>query len=180
MCHIQVFENPQPFIDSCISEAEKYGYIGYNLDWEPTDDVTEADGSAYATFIDTFAKQLHAHDLLLTVDVATWSPIWDYDAMAATAVDKGISMGTYTATDTSFSNQLDLIVDSFGVERAGVGLETVNATSGERLPFDEVAWRFEAINAAAVTEIDLWRLPVPPSWWPLIDAFAASSTARNN
>jgi hypothetical protein len=53
------------------------------------------------------------------VDVATWSVIWDYTAIAATSADIVISMGTYTSTDSSFSNQLNLIMNSFG-ERAGV------------------------------------------------------------
>lgn len=36
----------------CVSEAAKFGYFGYNLDWEPTDDVTEQDGADYAVFIE--------------------------------------------------------------------------------------------------------------------------------
>jgi hypothetical protein len=35
----------------CLSEASKYGYTGYNLDWEPTDAVTQQDGLDYANFI---------------------------------------------------------------------------------------------------------------------------------
>eukprot|EP01031_Cornospumella_fuschlensis_P038113 gene38113-46309_t len=137
----QVFANPQPFIDSCVSEAQKYGYVGYNLDWEPTDDVTSADGDAYAIFIDTFAKGLQQANLRLTVDIATWSPIWNYDAIASSSVlERGISMGTYTSSDSSFSKQLDSIVSSFGAGRAGVGLEVVNASSGALLPLEEVQW----------------------------------------
>lgn len=36
----------------CVNDAKKYNYTGYNLDWEPTDGVTEEDGVRYAQFID--------------------------------------------------------------------------------------------------------------------------------
>lgn len=54
-----VFANPKPFIESCISEAQKYNYTGYNLDFEPTDDVTAEDAALYAEFINTFGNALH-------------------------------------------------------------------------------------------------------------------------
>jgi hypothetical protein len=167
----EVFINPKPFIEQCISEAKKYNYIGYNLDWEPTDDVTSEDGVNYANFIDVFARELHQADLKLTVDVATWSPIWNYTAIAATGVDMGISMGTYTSTDSSFTKQLNNIVTAFGPNRAGVGLETVNASTGAAIPMNEVQWRFDQINASGAKEIDIWSSPVPSAWWPLLKQF---------
>ena len=166
-----VFKYPTPFIESCISEAKKYNYTGYNLDWEPTDDVTADDGTAYAAFIDTFGQALHSHGLKLTADIATWSPIWNYPAIAATSVDMGISMGTYTSNDTSFSSQLSKLVTNFGPLRSGVGMETVNASTVTRMPMDEVVWRFQQIKASGAVEIDLWRMPVPPLWWPLLEEF---------
>jgi hypothetical protein len=168
----EVFRTPDPFIQSCIDEAERYKYIGYNLDWEPTGDgVTNKDGENYATFITTFADALHARGLGLSVDLATWSPIWNLTAIAASTADKAISMGTYTGTDTSFSSQLSLLVDAFGTARAGVGLETVNASTGDRLSIQEVEWRFEEIAKAGVQEVALWRMPVPPLWWTCIEKF---------
>jgi hypothetical protein len=121
-----VFITPEPFIEACISAAKRFHYIGYNLDWEPTDDVTEEDGLAYAQFIDTFAIALHSAGLQLTVDVATWSPIWNYDAIEKGAADRVISMGTYTSSDSSFTSQLSKLVDTFGPTRSGVGLEMVS------------------------------------------------------
>lgn len=166
-----VFKYPTPFIESCITEAKRYHYTGYNLDWEPTDDVTAQDGTDYAAFIQTFADALHAHDLKLTADIATWSPIWNYTAIAATSVDMGISMGTYTSTDTSFTSQLNTLVSNFTAVRSGVGLETVNASTDSRMPMDEVAWRFQQIKLSGAVEVDLWAMPVPPLWWPLLDDF---------
>lgn len=167
------FDHVDEFTAQCVAEAQLYNYTGYNLDWEPTDDVQESDGAAYAEFIDSFAKGLHAAGLKLQVDVATWSPIWDYDAIAATEADYVISMGTYTSTDTSFTNQLNLAVEAFG-DRTGVGLEMVNASTGERMPLEEVAWRFQQIQGSGAKEVDVWRFPLPPGWWPLMRAFVES------
>lgn len=169
-----VFVNPDPFIDSCISEAKKYRYTGYNLDWEPTDDVVSDDAQAYASFIDYFANRLHKEGLKLSVDIATWSSIWNYSLLNATAADSFISMGTYTSTDTSFTSQLDKLVTAFGPLRSGVGLETVNASSGDLLPLEEVQWRFDQITQSGASEVDLWSMPVPSSWWPIIQKYLRS------
>jgi len=167
----QVFDHPAPFIAQCVSEAKKYKYYGYNLDWEPTDDCTADDGNRYAAFIDVFAKALHAEGLKLTVDIASWSPVWNLTAIAATEADRVISMATYTGTDSSFTTSLNTLVDAVDPIRAGVGLQMVNATDGSRLPLDEMKWRFDQIKALGVTEVDIWRSPVPPGWWPLLEAY---------
>ena len=122
-----------------------YMYSGWNLDWEPTgNDITVEDGINYAKFIDAFAKNLHTQGQTLSVDVATWSPVWNYTAIGASKVDTIISMGTYTSDDSSYVNQLQLLVDAAGV-RADVGLETVNATDGSPIPYDEVLFRFDKL-----------------------------------
>jgi len=164
----EVFAHPEPFVAQCLEEAQKYGYVGYNLDWEPTEGVKEGDAAAYAAFIDTFASQLATKGLQLSVDIASWSEVWNYTAIAQTAAARAISMGTYTSTDTSFTSQLNMLVDAFGPIRSGVGLETVNASSGEPIPMSEVEWRFEQIRQSGAREVDIWSSPVPPLWWPLI------------
>ena len=130
------------FIDSAIQQGISGNYNGYNLDWEPTDSssdpsvapVTEVDALNYALFIDKFSKKLHEHDMKLTVDIATWvtvaggPSVWNYTAIAATSVDRAISMGTYTSSDSSFDYQLKLLTSAFSPLRSGVGLMTVNAT----------------------------------------------------
>lgn len=170
-----VFKHPQPFIESCIREAHKNHYVGYNLDWEPTDDVVTEDGAAYAQFIDVFAKELHRAGLQLTVDIATWSPIWNYTMIANTHVDRGISMGTYTATDSSFAKQMTNLTSAFESNRAGVGLMTVNASSNDPLPLSEVQFRMDSIVASGATEIDIWSSPVPEEWFPLLQEFKNSA-----
>ena len=90
----EVFASPQVFIDQCVSEAAKYGYHGYNLDWEPTDDCTEQDGNDYANFIQTFAQGLHQNGLKLSVDYAGWSPIWNLTAIAESEADYIITLSS--------------------------------------------------------------------------------------
>lgn len=170
-----VFQNPDPFIDKCISEAKRFRFTGYNLDWEPTDDVLPGDAEAYATFIHYFANRLHADGFKLTVDIATWSPIWNYTLLNGTAADTFISMGTYTSSDTSYPTQLDKLVNTFGPLRSGVGLETVNASTEELMSLEEVQWRFDLIEKSGATEVDLWSMPVPTNWWPIIRKFLLSA-----
>jgi len=176
----EVFASPQVFIDQCVSEAAKYGYHGYNLDWEPTDDCTEQDGNDYATFIQTFAQGLHQNGLQLSVDYAGWSPIWNLTAIAESEADYIISMSTYTSNDDSFTNSLNKLTAAVDLGRAGVGLETVNATDGTRISLDRVKWRFDQMTAAGVQEVDLWRSPVPPLWMPIIAEWALGGEDGNN
>lgn len=72
------------------------GYTGFNIDWEPTTDALPADAIAYANFLDTLSKALHAVGVQVTADVATWSTIWNLTALAATDIDALITMSTYT------------------------------------------------------------------------------------
>lgn len=63
--------------------------------------VTSDDGIAYAEFIETFSQQLHANNLKLTVDIATWSPVWNYEELAKTSADGFISMVFYFLSNIS-------------------------------------------------------------------------------
>ena len=73
------------------------GISGYNVDWEPTSpNISTADAVAYAGFLDDFANALHDVGLSLSVDVATWTPLWNYTLLAATTVDQIMVMSTYT------------------------------------------------------------------------------------
>jgi hypothetical protein len=177
-------ECSQKFINEAISEAKKNNYFGYNLDWEPTYSnttlpINSNDALAYAKFVDNFAKQLHIHGYKLGVDFATWktSPdgtgpsFWNIEALGKTAVDKGISMGTYTSNDDSFINQLNILIDGFGESRSGVGIESLNASNSSPLSANEIKFRFNAIVDAGLTEIDIWDMPIPESFWPYIEKF---------
>ncbi len=60
---------------------------------------TAADGKAYANFL---SKQLHTAGFTVTVDLASWSPFFDFDAVAATAVDSLLTMDTYDSKWAGF------------------------------------------------------------------------------
>ena len=165
-----VFANPQDFFAQCIQEAKQHGYTGYSLDWEPTAGIVPGDGIAYAHFINAFANSLNTVGVKLSVDVATWSPVWNYSAIADTNAESIVSMGTYTSNDISFTHQLDLLVGAFG-QRASMGLETVNASTGQPIPLAEVQWRLQQAKMRGVTNIALWRSPIPDSWFPLLRKF---------
>jgi len=74
---------------------------GINVDFEPHGsnpplgpEPTAADAAAFAAFLDAFAGAMHARDppLEVSVDVATWSPFWDFAAINATRVDFVVDM----------------------------------------------------------------------------------------
>ena len=105
----ELFANPQPFIASCIAALKADASLtGFNVDWEPTSGngaptPTADDAVAYAAFLDTFAKALHAAGpYQLTVAVATWSPIWNLTLLGKTDVDLIAHMGTYVGSWTTW------------------------------------------------------------------------------
>ena len=167
----QLFADPQPFIDACVAAAKEDGFSGFNIDWEPpsSDHPTAADAAAYAAFLDALARALHAHGLLVTVDVATWSKIWNLTAIGATAVDAVFTMNTYTAGDALWLEQLQEDVAAVPLGKLVVGLETTR--SGNQ-PYNEtdLALRFDAIKAAGVRRVGLWSAPVPATFIPYLAA----------
>ena len=82
------------------------------VDFEPESNVTAADAPRYEAFLDRFAKALHSagrtlsgtsprceprgcHIVCLAVDIASWGPLWNFTALAQTAVDHFHTMDTY-------------------------------------------------------------------------------------
>jgi len=169
----QVFAEPQPFIQSCLAAAAKENLTGFNIDWEPTTagEVTADDAAAYAAFLQTFSQAMHAAGVLVSVDVATWSPIWDIPAIAATEVDFMATMNTYTANTTTWLRQLDAAVAAIPLNKLVVGLECDQADVGS-LSEEALQARFAALDANGVRGIGLWRMPVPDVWWSYLEGFA--------
>lgn len=164
-----VFARPQPFIDACVAAAKEEPVSGFNIDWEPAKDKpTAADAAAYATFLDTLARGLHAHGLLVTVDVATWNPIWNLTEIAVTAVDGIFTMNTYTAGDDLWEKQLVEDVAAIPLDKLVVGLETL--ANGKTYNSSDIALRFNAIKKAGVRRVGLWDAPVPAAFLPYLAA----------
>jgi len=168
----QVFNNPDPFIQACIADAKKYGYSGYNVDFEPTTGIQDGDGKRYAQFLDKFARALHAAGKILTVDVATWTSFWDLDALSQTSIDRIISMSTYTGNLTIWETKFIEGVTKFG-GRFGVGLETVNPNTDLPLSVSELKFRFDRINSyrTVIQEVDIWKSPLYDNIFPFLQSF---------
>jgi hypothetical protein len=96
------------------------------------------------------------------------SPFWNFAAIAASKVDKIITMDTYTSDDAYFSEGLAKIVAATknygGSQRYGVGLCTPVGGGGESVNITE---RFQAIQAVGSIEVDIWQVPIPLNWYPL-------------
>ena len=98
-----LFASPEAFITAAVSEAKAHGFEGYNLDFEPYGaPQTNADGAAYARFLDTFATALHKEGKVLSVDYFSNLPIWNLPAMNDSATDMFISMDTYVQGNETF------------------------------------------------------------------------------
>lgn len=169
----QVFANPAPFIDACITAAKQYSLTGFNIDWEPTDGngapkPTKQDAADYVTFLDTFSKAMHGAGLKATVCVATWSEIWDIPAIAATEIDLIMDMETYTEDWTTWQTELADELATIPAAKLVVGLETVKDSNGQPYSTAELAQRFGALKAAGVRSIGVWRSGIPGNWWPFL------------
>eukprot|EP00708_Paratrimastix_pyriformis_P003717 GAFH01002511.1.p1 GENE.GAFH01002511.1~~GAFH01002511.1.p1 ORF type:complete len:270 (-),score=50.80 GAFH01002511.1:344-1036(-) len=148
-----LFANPDGFIDSVVQECKKNGFPEANIDFEPETGVVTDDGVAYAQFLTHFADEMHKAGLTLSVDIASWGPLWDFGLLANTTVDKFMTMDTYANSQTYFQSHLEKAVDAFGVGRVGVGLlmgMSLNSTIWEQ--------RLASLDAAQVREVDLWDI----------------------
>lgn len=166
----QVFANPYPFIDACVAAAKAEGLTGFNVDWEPTSKAPAPEDSAdYAAFLDLFATELHKEGIQVSVDVAGWSPIWNFTLIGSTAVDFVATMSTYTDDDAAFTRSLDYAVATIPKDKLVVGLETVMASTNGLYNQTELAFRFNAIKAKRIRRVGLWRAGVPDLWWPFLN-----------
>jgi spore germination protein YaaH len=167
-----VFSAPEPFIAACLEAAAMQGLAGFNIDWEPQtgEAPTPADAADYAAFLGKFSSAMHAAGLVVSVDVATWSPIWDVPAIAASGVDLIATMSTYTANWTTWQAELAYFVSVVPAAHLVIGLETVRDSDNEPYTTAELAQRFGALAAAGASQVAIWRSPIPDNWWPFLRA----------
>jgi len=78
-------------------------------------------------------------------------------------------MSTYTGNLTSWQIQFTRATQSFKTSQLGIGLQTVYESDNQLKP------RFDAIIKAGIQEIDIWRMPIPETWWPYLTSFALSN-----
>jgi hypothetical protein len=152
-----VFKNPKDFVAATIKQGSALGLTGFNCDFEPIGNITAQDASDYAAFLTYWATSLHKYDMQLTVDVASWSILWDFEALAETAVDTVMTMSTYTNNDTSWARQLQKALDNIPLTKLGIGLQDdqdINMTSSQ------ITQRLRSLDKAGVTEVDIWKMPL--------------------
>jgi hypothetical protein len=137
----------------------------------------------YAIFLTTFAKALHQVDKKLTVDVASWNPIWNWTLISNSSVDGIFLMDTYTGNagampqsvsfgthsfagsfDT-FAQRLDKALNQIDINKLGIGLESINPNTNQPFSDQELEERFQLLQEFGVQQIDIWDAPVPDNWY---------------
>jgi hypothetical protein len=163
--------------------ASERNVTGVNLDWEPHGSnppvgpaPTAADGAAFAAFVDTFAAAMHALQppIEVSVDIATWTPFWNYSLLGATAADYLMDMESYNADLGFFEKQVAFAQARVPADKLVVGLATTHESGPDRgKPFNdtELGWRFDFLRARGVRKIAIWDTPLPPNWMPFIEKF---------
>ena len=166
--------DPQAFVESVIAQildVEGANVTALNLDFEPNGaanppgpEPTPADAAAYAAFLDVVADAMHARGVKVGVDIATWSPFWDYSLLNATRVDWLFDMESYQAPQAGFEKAVAHAQQFVSPEKYVCGLEThpFNAT--------ELAQRFAFLSARNVRRVAVWSSPMPAEWIPYLAA----------
>jgi len=163
----KLFESPSSLITQALTLAKNNNYIGFHIDFEPESGVETSDAKLYADFLDTFAQVLHQANKILSVDIATWSPLWDFSLLAKTHVDKFYNMETYTKNITFFEEQVAKTVHTLGVGQTAIGLDS------DISPINLLPEMLTILTKYEVNAIGLWRdnQPVPVEWFDFMHQF---------
>jgi spore germination protein YaaH len=164
----QLFNNPEPFIATALQQAQKYGFTGYNVDFEPTVNGTLQDAKNYVIFLSKFADALHQIGKKLTVCIASWNAVWDWKGIGTSGVDKVMVMSTYVVKWDLWQKFFLQAVNEIPLKVLGIGLQ-----SDVRPPLtnEQLSQRFKMLKQYNVQEIDIWRTGIPQIWWPFIAEF---------
>jgi len=65
----QLFQDPKPFIHAAVARIIKFGYGGYNVNFQPEQTANQQDAIDYANFLDVFADAIHDAGFRMSVDV---------------------------------------------------------------------------------------------------------------
>lgn len=162
----QMFDNQTiaaQFMDACIEEAQSNGYAGWNIDWEPLASApsppTPSDAAAYAQFLHQFALKLWSSGLVLTVDIASWSQLYDFtllnDAFRSIPGSRLITMDTYATNSTSWDHAFSKAIGAIDTTVLGVGLMLCDDSTGTPLPIPELERRLNVLNRYQIEQIDV-------------------------
>ena len=138
------------FIEQAVSAAKSSGLDGYNVDFEPSAGTWNL-ASQYGVFLTNFANAMHAIGKQLSDDVATWDggALWNLGIEGSSTVDLVLTMGTYDGSYSTFTHQLQLILNSVPLEKVAVGLLTVDDDA-------TLSQRMQAIQSAGVSTVMVW------------------------
>eukprot|EP01138_Halocafeteria_seosinensis_P008196 gb/GECG01008376.1/.p1 GENE.gb/GECG01008376.1/~~gb/GECG01008376.1/.p1 ORF type:complete len:289 (+),score=28.02 gb/GECG01008376.1/:1-867(+) len=165
-----VFANPTPFMMQVLGQAHRYSAV--NIDWEPTTNnrVTPQDAVDYANFLNKLAQFLHQYSMQVTVDVSTWSPIWNLELIGKTDVDWIVTMSTYTDNQATWMKEFQYAVEKIPIEKLIIGLETVKS-DGSPYSSKVLEERFQQLETAGIRGIGLWRSPIPDVFFPFLKKY---------
>jgi len=167
----ELWQDIPGFIERAMSVARcnKAWISGFNIDFEPEtgDPPKENDARNFAAFVDQFAKALHKEGFNLTVDIASWCALFDDGLLAATAVDRFITMSTYAVGLDDFKYIVKVKYNQYYGSKLGVGLCTGTQLSAEAIKnrldyvllFDDIDY------------VGIWDTPIPSEWTPVLKSF---------
>ena len=175
-----------------LSAALAANVSGWNIDLEPQADNcagvatgTAADAVPFAAWLTAVRAVLAPHNIRLTVDVCSWSPVLSQFAVLAPAVDRLLNMETYNGDSASqWSSYYSEFVKAIPRASAGVGLGAWS--DGKSAWWETPAGASFKVNRSVVDGIlELAVFRIAPSveqnppwplewWWAALEQFVAS------
>mmetsp|Transcript_15534 Transcript_15534/g.23301 ORF Transcript_15534/g.23301 Transcript_15534/m.23301 type:complete len:285 (+) Transcript_15534:37-891(+) len=167
----QLFANPQPFTAHCIEEMHTRQLDGFNIDFEPSTGATQADGIAYAQWLNQFSLDIQQAGGRVSADVASWSPIWNLTDIGSSSINTVLTMSTYTGTFSSFERALNQAQTDIPAQKLAIGLQTTNTQTNAPYTDQELSQRFDLLIKNNVQALGIWLAPIPKNWIPYLKDF---------
>jgi hypothetical protein len=145
-------------------------YVLLSADGSGAPNPTPQDTIDYANFLSVFSDALHKVGVKTSVDVATWSPIWNLTAIGLSSIDYVMNMETYTDDWPTWQKEFNQSIQLIPASKLVVGLETIKDSNSQPYSNAELQERFNMINAAGVKQLGIWRSGIPDNWWPFLNA----------
>ena len=188
-----VYQNSTAVVADAVAIAQHYGFQGWFIDYEDEypADTDPNKSKLLAKFLTELGDALHAHNMSLTICVASWSALLaDYETIAASAVDELQLMSTYAQP----FNYESIILEYFDkvkagapngdLEKAGVGIGIYyDGRDGYARDWTEKsAQKFvQYVGTHGGTRLDIFRLlkdgagnhdwPHDEWWWTILEDF---------
>ncbi len=155
-----------PIVQQAVHEAQVRNLTGVNIDFEPDNPMGAEDAQRYVLFLNGFAAALHAAGKRLSVDVASWNPIWNFTLLAESQVDVVHQMDTYCCNDnyTEWKRVLERSTAAFPDRLLSVGL----ITEQPQLSGANLTMRLNHLTTLGLSRAAYWKIPMPQSYWDAI------------